>query len=196
MQQPLKPSKYLYEFIKKKVDLADFLETEIGCQLRWYDQGISAGTVCPLPHHKDTQPSFRIKLMGEDEVWVYHCLGCGSKGTIIDFFMEYYGINTSAEAIIAICNKFGFKDSKELAVDCLKDVKKRVNFQKKIEFTHIVSSNQCRMLLRKNFQKYHKWVASAYRKMNDALAEEDIETVEDIGSEAFRRMGAKSNAIK
>jgi DNA primase len=188
MEQTPKPSRYLYDFVKKKVDLSDFLETEIGCKLNWYDQGVSAGTICPLPHHKDNKPSFRIKLMEEDGVWVYHCLGCGAKGTIIDFFMEYYGIHTSAEAILRICTKFGFKDSTELAISCLKDVKKRANFQKKIEFTHIVTSNQCRMLLRKNFSKYHKWVASVYRRMNDALENEDIEIVEAVGSEASRKM--------
>jgi hypothetical protein len=118
-------------------------------------------------------------------------LGCGAKGTVIDFFMEYYGIPSSAEAVLYICRKFGFKDSKELALSSLKDVKKRVNFQKKIEFIHIVSANQCRMLLRKDFKKYNRWVASAYRRMNAALTMEDIEAVERVGFEASTKIQEK-----
>jgi len=179
---------YLYDFVKKKVDLADYLETELGCHLNWYDKNVSAGIECPLPHHQDTKPSFRIKYVEEDNVWIYHCLGCGSKGTVIDFFMEYYSLPNSAEALLYICKKFGFKDSKELALSSLKDVKKRANFQKKIEFIHIVSSNQCRMLLRKNYKLYNKWVAEAYQKMNQALKIEDMDEVEGIGAEASRKM--------
>jgi len=177
---------YLYEFIKKKVDLSEFLETEISCTLNWFEPGISAGTPCPL--HKETQASFRLKYIEEDNIWIYNCFGCGASGTIIDFFMEYYSLANSAEAVIAICKKFGFKDSKELAISSLMNIKKRASFQKKIEFIHIVSSNQCRMLLKKDFNRYNKWVADAYKEMNKALIVEDLETVERIGSEASSKM--------
>ena len=77
---------YLYDFIKKKVDLAEFLETEVGCTLKWFEVGVAAGTICPMPHHQDNKPSFRLKFIEEEEIWIYHCLGCGSKGTIIDCY--------------------------------------------------------------------------------------------------------------
>lgn len=180
-------SQFLFELIKKSVDLSEFLETEIGCKLKWYEPNVSAGTVCPI--HKDTKPSFRIKKM-ENGVWILHCLGCGVKGTIIDFCMEYYDLNFS-DAILFLCKKYGFKESKDAVMTCLKDVKKKSNMQKKMEYTHIVTSNQCRMLLRKNYAEHSKWVGEMYRKMNDALENENVNVIEQIGFEASRKIQQK-----
>jgi len=185
-----KKPNYLFDFIKKKVDLAEFLETEVGCTLQWYEENVAAGTVCPMPHHKDSKPSFRVKLM-DDEVWVFHCLGCGSKGTIIDFCMEYYDLNNSSEAIMFICNKMGFKKDAQMIADSLKDVKKKMNLNRKLECAHIVSANQCRVLLRKDYDKYSKWVSQSYRKMNNALDVEDIDTIEEVGFEASSKIRDK-----
>ena len=132
-------SPYLYDYIKKKVNLFDFLENEIGCNMKWYEVNVSAGTVCPLPQHKDTKPSFRIKFMEDSGTWIYHCLGCNSKGTIIDFCMEYYNLRSSSDAVIFICNKFGFKKNDVSIVDSLRDVRKKINFQKKIDCSHVVA---------------------------------------------------------
>jgi DNA primase len=188
MDEQRKTPLYMYEFVKKKVDLAEFLETELGCHLNWYEPHVSAGTLCPMPKHQEAKPSFRLKFIEEDGLWIYHCLGCGAKGTVIDFFMEYYGIPTSAQAVLAICHRFNIKDSSDLAIKSLGDVKKRVNFQKKMEMTHIVTSNQCRNLLRKDLDRYSKWVATAYQKMNIALENEDIATIEAVGMEASSKM--------
>jgi len=183
-------SPYLFDFIKKKVDLSNFLETEAGCHLRWYEAGKAAGTICPLPSHNDTKPSFRI-LKADNDVWIWHCLGCGAKGTIIDFCMDYYGLNSAAEAVLFLCNKFGFKKDSELVTDSLKDVKKKINLQKKMDCIHVVSSRQCHALLRKNFNQYSRWVAKAYHRMNEALEKDDIETIESIGFEASSKMQEK-----
>ena len=148
-----KINKYLYDYVKKKVDLAEFLESEISCDLNWYESNVAAGTFCPMPDHKDTAPSFRIKYMEDSGVWIYHCLGCGAKGTIIDFCMKYYGLNSAAESVLFICDKFGFKEDQELVISSLTDVQKKVDSQKKMEYVHIVTCNQCRMLLRKNYEK-------------------------------------------
>ena len=78
-RKPKKQSNYLYDFIKKKIDLAEFLEAEAGCTLEWLEENVSARTICPMPHHKEAKPSFRIKLIEEDDVWIYHCFGCGAK---------------------------------------------------------------------------------------------------------------------
>ena len=183
----MKPSLYLYDFIKKKIDLAEFLETEAGCNLHWLEPNVTASTECPMPNHNETKPSFMIKYIEEDNVWVYHCLGCDAKGTIIDFCMQYYGFSSSAVALMFLCEKFGFKDSAELAASCFKDIKKTVNLQKKIEFSHIVTANQCRMLLRKDYEGNKQWVADAYRKMNELLDHEDVQGIEEIGMEASQR---------
>lgn len=124
----------------------------------------------------------------EDNILTGNCLGCGVKGTIIDFFMEYYGISSSAEAVLSICEKFGFKQSDISVTDSLKDVKKRVNLQRKINSAHVVSARQCFTLLKKDYIKYNKWVAEAYKIMNKALDSEDLSTIESIGFEASNKM--------
>ena len=184
-------SPYLIDYVKKTCNLADFLEEEIGCKLNWYEPGVSAGTPCPMPNHKDTKPSFRIKYVEEDKLWIFHCLGCNVKGTIIDFFMDYYELNSLAEAIHAICSKFNIVDSADLETESLKDVKKTINIQKKMEHANIGASNQCRMLLRKDYNRYNKWVADTYKRLNIALDNKDIETIEDIGYEVSNKMGEK-----
>lgn len=182
-------SQALVDLIKKKVDLSDFLEVEAGCRLKWCETNVSAVTLCPMPSHRDTKPSFRIKLM-DSGVWVFNCWGCGVKGTIIDFCMEYYGMNFP-DAVLFLQKKFGFENSSALITASLKDIRKKSNMQKKMEYTHIVTSNQCRTLLRKNYEKYSKWVASAYRQMNDALAKEDVKVIEAIGFEASKKTQEK-----
>jgi len=178
----------LYEVVKRKVDLAEFLQTEIGCNIKWYEPNISGGVVCPMPHHKDNKPSFRIKFINEDGVWIYNCLGCGSKGTIIDFFVDYYNLNNSAEAVIKICKKFDIKNEENLTIN-IKDIKKKSDLKKKMEYQNILTSNTCRMLLRKDYKKHSKWVGCAYRKLNESLLKEDISVIEKIGSEAAKKMG-------
>ena len=121
-------SRYLYEYVKKKVDLSEFLES-IGCQLQWLQPGVTARTTCPI--HKETKPSFNIKYLEEEEIWIFNCLGCGTKGTIIDFFIDYYGLNSASEAIWKICKRFGFKKDLSFITDSLKDVKRKINIQKK-----------------------------------------------------------------
>ena len=124
----------------------------------------------------------------EDNILTGNCFGCGAKGTIIDFCMEYYGITSSSEAILYLCNKYGFKMDAKLIADSFKDVKKKMDLNRKIECAHIVASNQCRVLLRKNYTEHSKWVSQAYRKMNKALDEEDIDVIEGIGFEASSKM--------
>jgi len=184
-------SPYIYDFIKKKVDLSEYLSIEAGCQLRWYEPKISAGTVCPMPHHKDSNPSFRIKYIEDSGFWIFHCLGCGSKGNIINFCMEFYGLNSYAEAALFLCNKFGFKQTDINITDCLKDVKQRVNLQKKINCAHVVAARQCFTLLKKDYAKYNIWVGDSYKAMNKALDEEDLDAIESIGYEASSKIMEK-----
>jgi len=175
---------YLYDVIKKKVNLADFLE-EIGCKLEWIETDTVAKAICPL--HEEKKPSFRISKT-EDNIWLYFCYGCGKKGTIIDFFMDYYDISNPGESVLRICKKFNIKNDADLAADAIKDVKKNVNMKKKVDCANIVASNQCRCLLRHNYEKNSVWVAEAYKKINKALDEEDLETIESVGFEASSRM--------
>lgn len=180
---------YMYDYVKKNVNLAEYLTTEAGCTLNWYEPNISAGTICPLPDHKDTKPSFRIKFMEDSGVWIWHCLGCNSKGTIIDFCMEYYGLNSSFEAVNFLCKKFNFKGGDQMSLDSLKDIRKKIDLQKKMNCTHVLVAHQCLALLRKDYNKNSKWVKEAYMRMNKSLDEDDIETIESIGYEASKKIG-------
>jgi DNA primase len=181
-------SPYLYDYVKRKIDFSEFLSTEIGCNLRWYEPKVSAGTFCPMPNHKDKNASFRLKYMENSGVWIFNCFGCGSKGTIIDFCMDYYGISSSVEAVLFLCNKFGLKKSDISIADSLKDVKKRANLQRKINCAHVVASRQCFSLLQKNYVRHNAWVKEAYKTMNKALDAEDIGIIEGIGFEASEKM--------
>ena len=181
-------SSYLLDIIKKKVDLAEFLETEVGCTLEWTRENREAKLICPMPGHDEGKPSFHVSLTDDDETWIYHCFGCGAKGTIIDFCMQYYDIGNLSEAILFVCKKFGFKNDARLIAESIKDVKKKMDLNRKLECAHVVSANQCRYLLRKDYEKHSKWVSQAYRKMNKALSAEDIEAVESVGFEASARM--------
>ena len=182
---------HLYDFVKQKVDFSEFLETEMGCKLQWTQRGRSAKCVCPMPHHRERAASFCLNFLDDSHVWVFYCFGCGSKGTIIDFFMDYYQLNSSAEALVYICNRFKLKPTDDFDVTGLRDLKKKAHLDKKMEYIHIVTSNQCRMLLRKDYGKYREWVALAYREMNKALDKEDLSIIEKIGFMASNKMGEK-----
>jgi DNA primase catalytic core len=43
------------------------------------------------PFHNDTSPSLSISFKGN--IWLWHCFGCGSKGTVIDFVMRKEGLS-------------------------------------------------------------------------------------------------------
>jgi len=179
---------YHFEYVKKNVDLSEFLETEVGCTLRWSEPNVSANCVCPL--HGDTDPSFHLNFRDEG-LWVYHCFGCEAKGTIIDLVKEYYALPTAAASVIWIFQKFGWANDEDLIIDSLKGIQKKINIQKKMECANIVTSNQCRMLLRKDYGRYSKWVGESYRRMNKALDEGDIDTLESMGFELSTKLGER-----
>lgn len=175
----------IFDIVKSKINLADFLETEIGCKLNWYANGTYAGTICPLPNHKDAKPSFRMKLT--DGVWVYNCFGCGAKGTIIDFCMNYYNMAKSIDAVKYLCQKYNIKMDENFNSDHILISKKRTEEHKRIEYMNLVQSNQCRMLLKNNYEKNNKWVSKMYKRMNIAVDNDDVVEMEAIGMEISRR---------
>jgi len=181
---------YLFDYVKKKVDLSEFLETEISCTLRWGEPNVSAKCICPFPDHREKKGSFQIRRM-EDGVWVYHCFGCDASGTIIDFCQKYYDLKDPTSAVIFICKKFGFKDIKESDIDSFASVERKFDVTKKMECVHIEVANQCRRLLRQDYQKYGRWVSAAYKRMNKALDDKNIDVIEKISFEAYNKVGEK-----
>ena len=176
----------------KKINLVEFIEKEVGIIFSRSQDKFSC--LCPMSNHKDSKPSFRVYKDNSGslgECWLYHCFGCGSGGTIIDFCMQYYNLKNAALAVIFICDKMGLDKSDALDIHILKESKNKANLQKKIDCAHVIASRQCFSLLKKDYIKYNKWVAGAYRKMNDALCNEDLSIIEQVGFEASSKIQGK-----
>ena len=173
--------KQIFEYVKRKVDLLDYIETNLGMNVR--HNGDESG-VCLCPFHGDSMPSFRISKADGEDVWLYYCFGCGATGTIIDFFQKYYQLNGPYDAIKKICKDLEL-DVEDTDLDYLPV--KKTNVKKQMECSHIVACHQCRNLLRQDYDKHSKWVAQTYKRMNTVLEEESLEKIESIVNDAFAR---------
>ena len=178
---------YLVDHLIKTISLPDFIEKETDISLKWRKNNLSASCHCPMPNHNDRNASFHISQM-PNQVWIYHCFGCGSKGHLVHFCMDYYSLRNIMESILFLCKKLNIKDKEDIIIQGIKNVSKKVDLQRKMENSNIISSNQCRMLLRNNFEAHKNWVGKTYKKLNDALDNEDYETIESIGYEASIKM--------
>ena len=183
--------RYLIGHIVKTISLPDFIESEAACDLIWSQQDLSAKCCCPL--HKEGQPSFNIDLI-ENGVWIYYCFGCGATGNILHFCKDFHGLRNIIESINYICKKYKIENTSDLILEGIKSVKVTVNKQRKLENANILVSNQCRMLLKRDFKLHQKWVADAYIRLNSALDQDKYSEVEKIGYEAAKRMSEKEES--
>ena len=174
------------DYASKHIDLEDFFETEIGAKIT-KNNSKSGVMFCPFPDHGESKASFRVYYNEEEGAWSFYCWGCNRGGTIVNFYMYYYGL-TFREALKKVCEKHNINEGSEDFVKNSLNINKKINFSKKMECAHIVSSNQCRNLLRKDYKKNSKWVAEMYKKMNDALSRKDIDFVEEVAFNASKRM--------
>ena len=181
-----KEAKYIKDHIVSVCDLSEFIESETGVDLKWNRDGSGAVCACPFPDHYEKKPSFHINNL--EGKWVFHCFGCQRKGTIIQFVYEYFEKKNFYETIKYLCDYYELNDIEDLAIKGLKNVSKKVNFNLQMENENVIASNQCRMLLRKDFRKHKDWVCSAYKRLNRALSEKDQEEIQNISNEAFSRM--------
>ncbi|MFA7219869.1 MAG: CHC2 zinc finger domain-containing protein [Synergistaceae bacterium] len=179
--------RYLIGHITKTLSLPDFIESETGQDLHWIMQDQSARCCCPL--HEEDQPSFNMIL--KDNTWVYHCFGCGAKGNIIHFCKDLHGLRNKLEAVHYLCQKYKIENTSDLILEGIKKVGVRIDAQRVMENANILVSNQCRMLLRKNFKLHKEWVSSAYKRLNDALDRKDKKEIDKIGYEASNRIHIK-----
>lgn len=177
---------YLVDHLIKTVSLPDFVEDVTGNNLKWKNQQ-SAKCHCPMPNHNDRNASFHINQMSNGN-WVYHCFGCNVKGHVVHFCRDYYGLRNWDESILFLCKKLNIKDKEDLIIQGLKNVSKKVDCQRKMENANIMVSNQCRMLLHKDFKLHKDWVADTYKRLDKALEDEDYDAIEGIGYEASNRM--------
>ena len=56
-----------------RINLPEFVASEVGCTLMWKNGGRSATIKCPMSWHNDNKASFFMNQM-DDGAWVYHCL--------------------------------------------------------------------------------------------------------------------------
>jgi len=171
--------------INKTMDLPSFAEKITGKSVSWRRSGYSAVMNCPFSWHDDKNASLHMNLM-ESGIWVYHCFGCHSKGTALQFYLDYNCEENFEKAVINICNQFKISlNGAELAFSYTNNI---VDRKQKLETENILVSNQCRELLNINFKKHQQWVAKAYQRLNIALDMCDQDEVEKIGHEASERV--------
>jgi len=172
----------------KKINLVEFIEKETGKKLKKSHDRYSC--ICPMPFHKDSQPSFNVYKDNSGyfgDCWIYHCFGCGSGGTIIDFCMNYKSLEYPSEAILYLIEKLGMKNLYEIAVRAIKDAKIDIDIKKKLDSEHFLASKRCFRLLKKyNNKKAKEWVYDAYRKMNIMLSKEDLSGIEKVSNKAVK----------
>jgi DNA primase len=180
--------RFLREHIIKTLSLPDFIEEESGANLQWVSPDCSAKCCCPL--HDENEPSFHVNLI--EETWLYHCFGCGAKGTIIHFCQDFHGLRNQLEAIYYLCQKYNIQNTSDLILEGIKKVGVKVDQQRLLENANILVSNQCRILLRKNYDLHSKWVASAYKRLNEAMTQGKKKEVDKISYEASNRMQLRS----
>lgn len=178
--------KYIADLLKKK-NLEEFIEKE--ARVSFNKTGGRAVCICPMPSHKDSQPSFGVGKTANG-VWLYNCFGCGSGGTIIDFAIDYYGAETFEEAVAILMAKFELTSDVDLVSKAMAEAKVVIDTKKGLECEHIQAASACRSLLKKrvNDKDLQSWVAESYRKMNTMLKEMDINGIISIKQEAIRRL--------
>lgn len=179
--------RYLTEHIVKSISLPDFIESEAGVDIQWSVPERSAKCCCPL--HEEKEPSFHINLL--DEIWTFHCFGCSTSGTIVNFCKEFHSLRNKLEAIYYICQKYKIENVSDLILEGIKKVGVKIDEQRLLENANILVSNQCRMLLRRNYDVHKKWVSEAYKRLNIALKNGDQKQVDLIGYEAYNRTSLK-----
>jgi hypothetical protein len=92
-----------------------------------------------------------------------------------------------SDVVNMLSEKFKFKDAKDIVVSSLKNLKKKINLQKRMEYQNIVVSNQCRSLLKKDFKGNSLFVSKIYKELNEALNEEDMEKIQEIDNIVFNK---------
>lgn len=188
---------YLYvEF--KKINLVEFIEKEAGVSFTTSGDNRYC-CLCPMPFHKDSQPSFHVFKStsgGFGDCWVYHCFGCGSGGTIIDFCMNYLSLDYPSDAMIFLAEKLEIKETYEVVTKAIKEARIDSNLKKKIDSEHFLASKRCYQLMKKyNDDEIKSWVFNTYKNMNEMLSKEDIKGIELVSKNALNIYKSGKEAI-
>ena len=171
----------------KRKDLAAFIEVETGNKLVQSGKGWSGW--CPL-HPGTHSTSFGV-YETPSGVWVYHCLGCRQKGTILDFWQTYRAFESVIAAALDLVEKFGL-DNDEIINSNLARLRYDYDSDRYLENVHIQAADVCRELWREK-PETEPWVQNSYRRINDLLKSSAVErtktmlAINQIHDEAMRR---------
>jgi hypothetical protein len=178
---------FLLDIIKKTIDLKVFIEREGPTTLR--PEGTNAWNgLCPL--HKDGDPSFWVRRK-DDGLWIYHCFGCNSGGTIVDFCLERYGLLNVYEAALFAAEKEGVKCDATLIAKAIQEAKVQTDAQKEMNLAHFVACESCRRLIRMvPDDETMLWAAKTFVKMNKLINDPNTkaEAFNNIREEACHKM--------
>lgn len=175
----------LINHIKYSLSLPEFIEEETGEKLFWSQMGLSAKCCCPF--HGEDVPSFHVNFI-EEKIWVYHCFGCGAKGNIIGFCQKYFKFENIQDAVTYICEKYKIEHTEEIWIKSIDNFKVNIDQNRILENLNVLFSNQCRILLRKNFDLHKHWVFRAYKLMNKAIDLGSHEEMNKLNVEAHKRL--------
>jgi DNA primase len=173
-----------YEVVKESVDLPSFMEGDLGIDIQWSSDRESCKCICPF--HGDSDPSFSMRKHADG--WGFHCFGCNSGGTVVEFFMKHYNLERE-EALEQICERFEIgTDSQELLSAAIRALSRDVNTSGRLASMHRLAADECRTLLRSRVEDaaLRKWVSNAFRRMNECLEDMDCDGLERICTEARR----------
>lgn len=168
------------KYINHTVILPDFISTIADIECKWTKDDRSAVCNCPMSWHQDRNASFHMNFL--NDLWVYHCFGCGSSGNAVKFYIEYTG-DDYYTAIKNICERLNIKSLDGLEIPNNIETINKISKKKEIDSKNIIISNRCRLLLHRKYDEYNQWIMSIYKKLNNAIDEENLEKVNEIDME-------------
>ena len=183
----------LFDLVKR-INLVHFITSATGADAE--EGNTSWKMVCPMPFHNDNDPSFHI-YHGTGH-WFYKCYGCDSRGSIIDFCLDFFSMETPEEALLYILEHHGIEGGADFMEKAIKEAKVNVNSRTKMECAHFVASSTCHRLLRMHpsSQDIRSWIAKAYMGMNRMLEEGDTSGIEKMSESAGHLLSLVLDAPK
>lgn len=174
-------SQTIKKLIFTQVDLPSFLEQQTGRKMRRLGEG-SYKCTCPFPSHKDNNPSFSVEF--RDGGWKWYCYGCGTGGSIIQFYKKYFDASEE-DAVKAICELYDIEDDPRSIIRCMERSHTETPYRKDLESYYMRTSIECRTLLRDypGDRDVVKFVKDIYEKSNAALSSSDLEEIRHLFGE-------------
>ena len=117
----------IFDYVKQNISLRDVVEGILGESCEYG----KCYTNCPFCDHKG---HFAIKQDGSTEF--YKCFnGCKGEGTIVDFYINYYNLSSTHEAIAKIKKDYNLETmynnfKKEFKIKSKKKVIEKVKIKK------------------------------------------------------------------